>query len=238
MDTIFCTYGDSKFSSSRVRLCKEAEATGLFDRCITYTEATKNDSEFRNALENPAFRSAATADRGSGYWLWKPYILYKTLANLNEGDILIYSDAGSTFPNSQECVASTKRLINRIRDSELGVLGCRNPFIEADWTKGDVFHYFGAFDNQAITHSRQFSAGRLHLAKKCRHSLLLYSSWWKTACEQPTLFDDTPSRKPNLPGFKENRHDASVWSLLCKCHGVIEEWNWDSIPLLATRIRC
>ena len=91
METIFCTYGDTRFSASRVRLCKEAEATGLFDRCITYTEATKNDSEFRNALENPAFRSADTADRGSGYsirdselWgIWLPESIYRS--RLDEG---------------------------------------------------------------------------------------------------------------------------------------------------------
>lgn len=202
------------------------------------TEASKKDPELAKALSRIDFYNVANAVRGGGYWLWKPYILYQTHASIKDGDVMIYSDAGSTFPNTQECIASTKQFINRIRHSELGVLGCRNPYVEADWTKGDVFQFFGATDNQTITHSRQFSAGRMHIAKRCPHSLMLYGSWWKIACEQPSLFDDTPSLTPNFPGFRENRHDASIWSLLCKCHGVVEEWDWDAIPLLATRIRC
>src|SRR5678815_1619069 len=34
------------------------------------------------------------AERGAGYWLWKPYVINKALLQLSEGDILIYSDAG------------------------------------------------------------------------------------------------------------------------------------------------
>src|SRR5678810_953547 len=34
------------------------------------------------------------AERGAGYWLWKPYVVNKALLECNEGDILIYSDSG------------------------------------------------------------------------------------------------------------------------------------------------
>jgi hypothetical protein len=36
-------------------------------------------------------------ERGSGYWLWKPYILLKELYLASEGDIIIYSDAAVNF---------------------------------------------------------------------------------------------------------------------------------------------
>ena len=39
--------------------------------------------------------------RGSGYWLWKPYLILKTLKEkLNYGDYLIYIDAAILYMNS------------------------------------------------------------------------------------------------------------------------------------------
>ena len=32
--------------------------------------------------------------RGGGYWLWKPYIIFRELSKISENDILVYCDAG------------------------------------------------------------------------------------------------------------------------------------------------
>lgn len=35
-------------------------------------------------------------ERGAGYWLWRPYIILKTLLyEMEEGDLLLYADSGS-----------------------------------------------------------------------------------------------------------------------------------------------
>eukprot|EP00961_Rhodomonas_salina_P273499 3695546-Rhodomonas_salina.1 len=39
--------------------------------------------------------------RGAGFWLWKPFLLNRTLHGMEEGDLLMYVDA-------QVCVASTR----------------------------------------------------------------------------------------------------------------------------------
>ncbi|CAF4118422.1 unnamed protein product [Rotaria sp. Silwood2] len=36
-------------------------------------------------------------DRGAGYWLWKPYIIWHELYVAREGDVIVYSDAGVNF---------------------------------------------------------------------------------------------------------------------------------------------
>jgi len=36
-------------------------------------------------------------NRGSGYWIWKPYIILKTLLLINEDDYLIYMDSGANL---------------------------------------------------------------------------------------------------------------------------------------------
>ena len=51
-----------------------------------------------------------------------------------------------------------------------------------------------------------------------------------------TAFDDSTGKACNLTGFQENRHDQSVWSLICKKFGVVEINERDS-PISPTRIR-
>ena len=47
--------------------------------------------------------------RGNGYWLWKSYIINKTIIEkLNDGDYLIYTDAAMIFMNTSYL------LINRL----------------------------------------------------------------------------------------------------------------------------
>ena len=42
---------------------------------------------------------------------------------------------------------------------------------------------------------------------------------------------------PNLSGFVENRHDQSIWSLICKKFEVIEKKDIDLFLVEPSRIR-
>ena len=154
---------------------------------------------------------------------------------MKDNDILLYTDTGSTIPNEPYTVDKLREYIDSVNQSDKGVLVFKNPHIENAWTNGNVFRHFGVFDDPSVYNTRQFSGGRLHVIKKCDHSIKLYKLWWKTAVENPFLFSDHPSPN-NFPGFIENRHDQSVFSILCKVHGVEEEYDWDSIPVKATKL--
>ena len=234
---IFLNYGDKKFKLSRQRISLEAKKLNYFDRIITETENIKNDVDIIDSLKNPKFKKVFNAKRGGGYWLWKPYIIYKNLKLLNHNDILVYSDSGSTIPKKKYTIDKLNEYVNIVKNSETGILAFRNPHIESKWSKGDIFNHFNCLDNKDIYNTRQFSAGRLHIIRKCKHSMNIYKLWWETAKKCPNLFDDTKSNTPNFKNFIENRHDASCWSLICKINGVEEELNWKSIPFKATRIR-
>ena len=52
--------------------------------------------------------------------------------------------------------------------------------------------------------------------KKNLSSEIFLKDWNKIFKEKFYLIDDTPSKIPNFLGFIENRHDQSVFSLLCK----------------------
>ena len=234
----FCTYGDDNFINSRQRIVREAERTGLFDKCFFYSNISLPGDEFlKIKSDSKLFCEVASSERIGGCALWKPYILFKTLKELNDGDILVYSDAGCTIKNDKNSINQLEDLISEIEKSWEGVLCVRNSFIEKNWTKGDVFKYFGVYDDPSFTDTKQFSSGRLHIAKKCKHALKIYSQWWETAKERPDLFYDSPSLAPNLSGFVENRHDQSIWSLICKKFEVIEKKDIDLFLVEPSRIR-
>lgn len=50
------------------------------------------DDEFKTR-----FKDILNLPHGSGYWIWKVYIINRKLDEIKEGDILIYLDAGCTI---------------------------------------------------------------------------------------------------------------------------------------------
>ena len=234
----FLSYGDKKFSKSRIRIKNEATDLNYFTDIKIHTEISILElDEYKDAIKNNEFVNTLSQERGGGYWMWKPLIVYEELMKLNEDDILMYSDAGCTIPNTSSIIDRLNEYVNIVKNSEKGILAFRNPHIESVWTKGDVFEHFNCLDNKDIYNTRQFTAGRLHIIRKCENSMNIYKLWWNTAKNYPKLFNDSESATPNFKNFKENRHDASVWSLICKTNGVEEEWDWDSIPIRTTRKR-
>ena len=231
-EIVFVTYGDSGFRRQRNLLQKMAQDINLFDKVIIKTEDIQEEAEMAELLKNNSgFQNVFKQRRGGGYWIWKPYIIYSTLKALNNNDILVYTDSGSYIPNYAFTKNKMKEYFDRVRNYDKGLICLRNNHDERLYCKGDIFEYFGVYNEKRYTHSRQHSGGRLHVIRKCSYSMNFYKKWWDIAQEHPEFFDDSPSTKENLPGFIENRHDQSVWSLLCKTHDIKQETNFNDIPI-------
>ena len=65
-----------------------------FDRFFQYHHKDIEDEFYR---EN---KTILDQKRGSGYWLWKPYFILKTLEALPEGVIVFYADSSVIFKSS------------------------------------------------------------------------------------------------------------------------------------------
>ena len=166
--------------------------------------------------------------------MWKPYIIYKTYNYLMT---MIYWFIQILVQQFLIKIYNRQvKYVNIVENSEKGILAFRNPFTESHWTKGDVFKRFNCLDNEVIYNTRQFTANRI-IIKKNLHSMTLFKIWWETAKNYSHLFDDSTSITKNFNNFTENRHDQSVFSLICKTNGVEEEFDWESIPIKTTRIR-
>lgn len=204
---VFITFGagGQNYYDAGKRLIKQAKSTGYFDKIILYTDKDlKNDKEFWNQHSNFISKNK----RGYGYWIWKSYIIKKTMEIMKDGDILLYLDCGCEIGGSKQLFIP--EFFNYVKkDKIIGSPAC----IEKEWCKKDLIKYLNV-DNKKILNSRQRQAGTsMYLI--CNETINLVNEWYKLCCNYH-MIDDSPSIEPNLDCFKEHRHDQSIFSLLTK----------------------
>lgn len=200
------SYADERFYKAQKFNSKRALKFGA-DEIKEYT---------RKDIDADFYRSNATildAPRGGGYWLWKPYVIHDALQNLEDGDYLIYTDAGSAFVNKIDY------LIEAMEKAQTDVMAFCIDHLEREYTKRDAFILMDC-DEESYYNSLQICGGYV-VVKKNEHSSRLISEYLRYAQDE-RIITDNPNvmGKENLSGFRENRHDQTVWSLLCKKNGI------------------
>lgn len=92
MQKHFLTYGDGIFSKRKDILKDEIIRSELFHWVYSFGRENIWDFylEHKNLMDN---------FRGSGCWIWKPYIIYTMLLQIPDNDILYYCDAGCYLIN-------------------------------------------------------------------------------------------------------------------------------------------
>jgi hypothetical protein len=236
----FISFGgpSNEYHNTLKRICGEAQKFAIFTKILGFTEIyLKNDVEFWNTHG----RFIESNPRGYGYWLWKSYLVKNQLRSMNEGDVLIYADAGCTLNINGK--ARLIEYIDMCKNHESGIVSFQLPHIEHNWTKNDIIQHLNA-SNEIILSGHL--VGTVFLIRKCRHAIELVDKWYETCCFY-NLLNDSPSLTPNHPTFVENRHDQSIWSILRKQYGSVilsdetyfTNWNVEGIdyPFWATRKR-
>jgi hypothetical protein len=162
-------------------------------------------------------RNAAILDqpRGAGYWLWKPYFIHRHLRDLGANDWLFYCDAGAIVverPNLLVAHALAEQLDVMVFDGQ-------PSWLEFLWTKRDAFLLAGC-DAPRFWGSTQIIGG-LSLWRGTGAARELAQEWLDLSSD-PRAITDLANQlgQPNLPGFREHRHDQSLLSLLAKRRGV------------------
>lgn len=212
----FISFADSRMSAATQRIAKQAEAMNIFDEIHVLDESSL-EPEFCEKWKHVMKFGV----RGFGYWCWKSHIILRLVEQVPEGSFVMYCDAGCHL-NSK----GMERLKYYIKETNKDSIGIKAFYAmssvidieERRWTKGDIFDYFQCRNNAEITKSNQVAAGHI-LLKKCKNSVNLLKEWYQALAQQPSLIDDTSSVSNNLPGFIENRHDQSVFSVLFKLRG-------------------
>lgn len=209
---ILLTFADSRLSKTLLRLRREAKAMKTFDKILIHSESDL-DATFRARFAD-VLRPGI---RGFGYWVWKPEQVLRTLETMSEGDVLLYVDAGCRL-----IPTGRKRLLeyfDMTEASSTGRVGVTIPgHAIGEWTKGDLLDYFAIRDREEILRSDALASGTF-LVRKNEDNVALIRKWLTVYEKDFSLITDAPSRSPNLPGFREHRHDQSAFSILMRLHG-------------------
>ena len=249
----FITFGNQRFINSRERIMKEAGAVLnrqkdlMFDSLTMETEDIENDEEYKLIID----QIPRTLGDGKGYWwyTWKPYVIYKNLKKLNDGDYLFYCDSGMTLLNNNVVIRRFEGLMRTVNCSKICPTGwvtfiTTGPPHERQeymYNTNEIFEHFDVVENEFITHTQQFQAG-VHMIKKSEKTMEISKLWYQTAVEKPNLFVADPRvfkdvKSSGQEGFKQHRHDQSVWSVIAKLNN-ITVFNHNRNPCKQTHHRC
>ena len=207
----FATPDHMSFAEANV---KSALEVGGFDTAKIYTmDDIDNDFKKKNNF-------ILSQKRGSGYWLWKPYIILKKLLEIEEGDILCYNDSKYLWLTNVR-VFENDILIGR----NIGVYSNKpndGKYVEKHLTKYDAFVLMNIPNNEVgerIKNSNQVWGGFILLRKS--FNPIRFIGEWLTYTQDARIATDSNSIfGKNDPNFYENRHDQTILSLLCKKWGI------------------
>lgn len=205
MKKILITFGDrAKYQKSIDLIVDSAYKIGKVDKVLVYDDVWLKKTEFwkKNLwiLGNP---------RGFGFWAWKPFIIQDSLMNMEDNDVVIYSDAGLQIIDDlaplYDLAKEKERLIFKLPAH--GV-----PSHKAfQWTKGDCFSIMKC--NESKYWLADMTNGAISVWKKTS-SNWEYIKEWINYATIPQCITDMISIEPNRFGFKDHRHDQSILSNL------------------------
>lgn len=243
MKKFFISYANNVFKKHRDVLVKSCQNSKWFDSCEGFCPTDLDDdfkTKFADILKQP---------KGGGYWIWKPYIIKKKLEQINDGEYLIYLDAGCTL--NTRAKKRFDEYIDMLDNSNLGIVSFQLEYPEHAYTKKEIFDHFKLDETSEHYNSGQIIGG-IMVIKKNEHSVKLINEWYETIHNNASLILDNTGIKN--PGYIANRHDQSVFSVIRKMHGSIllgEEtyFGWENncggfgepeslkYPFWATRIK-
>jgi hypothetical protein len=143
--------------------------------------------------------------RGAGYWLWKPYLVQACLAGADDGDIVVYADAGLVLRRPLDPLIEAAR--------QHGLVLFQKRFLNAHYVKRDCFVVMQV-DHPACHHATQMDAS-LFLVRNTEANRRFVGTWLDHCLDERVLTDRANEcGLPNLPGFVAHRHDQSALSLI------------------------
>ncbi len=200
------SYANEKFVKNQARLNKSAKKHGI-DNIISY-----NDSHLKKTKFYTKYKSILDQPRGAGYWLWKPFFIYKAMCELQDGDILIYSDAGTVFVDSPDTLLALAQM------KEILLFTNNEPNIK--WNKNRCLSLMGCNSEKYFNKSQVAAGFQIYVNNEKTKKFV---KEWLYYCCLPKVIDDTvskPGEYEEYSDYKEHRHDQSVLTNVTIKHNI------------------
>ncbi|MBQ0143378.1 MAG: hypothetical protein KBT06_11400 [Prevotellaceae bacterium] len=199
MKHIFITYGDTGYEAAKAKIVKDAKVTGEFDEIYSYGR--------ENLSEELLASNVIKIKRGGGLWSWKPDIILSTMEKSQDGDIVVYCDAGCTVYQSKEWKCYWKKLENH------DILAHRIFQRTEHWTRKELLDQFAS---NGKNWPKCFQYQATPMFKVSDFSKQFVREWRDLMIDNPKLaMDVTEEERPmQHASLIENRHDQAVFSSL------------------------
>lgn len=207
-DFLHVSFATPNFSQSAEALSRSASRFGV-QRVDIYTPGS--DAVTQMLVENPWL---SLDMRGAGYWLWKPYILLDALNRVPEGSLVLYTDVAVRY------LAPPREMLKLAEGRDIVLFNNHlAEWTQAIFTKRDCLVLLDA-DRPEDWQRRQLDAAfQLYRAGPRARGFLME---WREAMRDPRVLNDDANScgKPNLPGFRDHRHDQSILTIMAARHGI------------------
>ncbi len=213
MKRICIAYADAAMAYSLKRIGRQARRLSLFDEVILYTP---NDLS-EEILSHPLMKYKT----GGGYWLWKPWLIQKTLREHAPGDIVVYIDAGSTLRRSSEwehlfgMMNHYDTLCFQYAETVPEFARWGNTCTKIQyWTKKSALLFLDNYLQDTSYRNNCKIMGGLLFMKNPDNSLL--RQWLDISLNHPELIIDPTEEelKDQDPGFAYHKHEQSFLTAL------------------------
>ena len=222
-DLYLCSFASPDLKISKSRFVNQAHKIEIYKEIKIYSFNDLSDQKKLQITEMMKVKK-----RLFGYASWKAEIIFDYLNKIPKDSILQYSDIGCHLNKDgierlkhYEQVADKKNILafqyskpnfNYKKKIKYQI------YIEAEYTKNDLFEYLDISKNSDIRKSEQIWSGSMFL--KNNEITKNFLKKWIEVCKIDNLIDDTPSKTKNIDSFIEHRHDQSAFSILGKLNEI------------------
>lgn len=162
------------------------------------------------------------ANKGGGYWSWKPYLICDKLTEISANDILIYIDGGCDINlKTTQAIKRLKEYIKMVNDSSQGVLRFELPHIEKQYINLTTVKHINnmlKIDEETSKNilSRNQLVGGIMVIRKTEWSVKFMDHVMSILYADPQIVSDVYSC---VEDGIIHRHDQSLMSYVYKSLG-------------------
>lgn len=197
------TFTDDRMTISATKCVQSAMQHGADG----YSLWTMNDlsPEFKETMAD-----VLKHERGAGFYCWKPYIVHREMCKLQDGDILVYCDAGNEWVGDMRTA---------IEGMDQDIMFFSNGWPHLDWCKMDVAYallpsWMADFNGDDVVPTIELSNNKQVQAStffvRVTPETRKFVREWHAWSIVPGMIDNEPSRLANVQTFQEHRWDQSI----------------------------
>jgi len=149
---------------------------------------------------------------GAGYWIWKPFIILETMKLLDDGDVVLYTDAGMrVLENLDPLFEITKTAKdNRMLFALTMIYGSHR---HSEYTKRDCFILMGM-------DKPEYWEAAFSVWMKTQKNIDFLTEWQVYLKDSRVVtYEPNVCGQSNLSDYIDHRHDQAVLSLLSLKYG-------------------